>query len=211
MYLSKTPEIVKPLYSELVWSIDTRSKELFLTFDDGPTPGVTETTLDILAEFNAKATFFCVGYNIEQQPKIFARIKEEGHGIGNHTFDHTNGWKVNDETYLNTFSQCQHFTATNLFRPPYGRIRKSQVKLIKPTHHIIMWDVLAGDFDEKTRKERCLDNVLKNTKPGSIIVMHDSEKASEKMLYALPLFLKEFTDRGFEFKPIVLGSKSSTT
>lgn len=202
MYLSKTPGLIKPFYKELTWSISTEEKDLYLTFDDGPTSGVTDQVLDLLKHHHALATFFCVGYNVESHRDLFDRIIAEGHAVGNHTYDHTNGWKVDDEAYMETFHRCQKLTGTNLFRPPYGRIKRSQVRLIKPTHHLIMWDVLGGDFDVNTTKEKCLSNVMKNVTSGSIIVLHDSEKSSEKMLYALPTILEELSEQGYRFRSL---------
>lgn len=202
MYLSKTPGIVKPFYRDLVWNIPTRVKEVFLTFDDGPTPDVTDEVLDLLALHQAKATFFCVGNNVQKHPELFQRLVDEGHAVGNHTFDHSNGWKTPDATYMETFSACQELMDTALFRPPYGRIRKSQVNLIKPSHHIIMWDILGGDFDPSTSREKCLKNVLTHTREGSIIVLHDSVNSAPKMLFTLPRVLQHFSDLGYIFSAL---------
>jgi peptidoglycan/xylan/chitin deacetylase (PgdA/CDA1 family) len=202
LYLAKTPGIVKPVYKDLVWNISTEKKEVFLTFDDGPTLEITDQTLDILASFKAKATFFCVGKNIAEHPELYARILAEGHQTGNHTNDHVNGWKTTDYTYFKNVLQCDKFVQSNLFRPPYGKIKRSQTRALKNRFDIIMWDVLSGDFDTEITAEQCLKNVVKHTTQGSIIVFHDSVKAGDKMLYALPRFLEEFSKNGYQFSAI---------
>lgn len=194
MYVSKTPAVVKALYSSLVWNMPRNTNQVYLTFDDGPHPQITQQVLTQLDTFKAKASFFCIGKNIVANPAVFERLKSAGHSIGNHTFEHENGWKTNNEIYFDSIKKCQEYTNTNLFRPPYGKITRYQSKQLIPNYKIIMWDVLSADFDKTITKEKCLDNVMKNIQPGAIIVFHDSEKAAEKMLYALPKvldFIKE--------------------
>ena len=198
-------------FSKYTWRFQSNEKEIFLTFDDGPTPEITQFVLSELKKYNAKATFFCIGKNIQNYPEIFNEIISDGHSIGNHTQNHLNGWKTTTENYIANFLEC-HKTITQfnkikfkkqLFRPPYGKIKKSQAKkILKKGYKIIMWDVLSADFDNTISKERCLQNVLNNAKKGSIIVFHDSLKASKKVKYALPTVLKTFSDKGFVFKKI---------
>ncbi|CAM1351998.1 polysaccharide deacetylase family protein [Tenacibaculum crassostreae] len=205
LYFIKTPRILKQLFAKYTWSFFTHKKEIYVTFDDGPIPEVTEFVLDQLKEYNAKATFFCIGDNVRKYPAIFSRIVSEGHTVGNHTFNHLNGWKTSNDTYFENTNKCEKLLnqKTKLFRPPYGRIKKSQAKhLLAKGYKIIMWDVLSADFDTNISKEKCLQNVVKNTKKGSIIVFHDSIKASDKLYYALPKVLKEFSEKGYEFKAI---------
>lgn len=185
---------------DMLWNIDSEKKELFLTFDDGPTPRVTEWVLDILSSFDAKATFFCLGKNVEQFPEIYQRIINEGHVVGNHTYDHPNGWKTKDSSYCNNVKQCSELVDSKLFRPPYGKISRSQHTVLKDDYTIVMWDVLSGDFDLSITPEKCLDNVINNSSKGSIIVMHDSLKAEKNLRYALPKMLDHFTSDGFIFK-----------
>ena len=207
-YLIKIPRIITSYYKNYTWRFKTIKKEIYLTFDDGPTTEVTQFVLDTLKEHQAKATFFCIGKNIEKHPELFKKIIKEGHAIGNHTQHHLNGWKTSLDNYINDIETCQNtinqFTKNSkLFRPAYGRIKKSQAKsLINKGYQIIMWSVLSGDFDTHLSKEKCLDNVVKNTKNGDIIVFHDSEKAFEKLQYLLPLILKYFSEKGFEFMGI---------
>ena len=210
-YFSKTPRFMMRFFSKYTWRFQSNEKEIFLTFDDGPTPEITQFVLSELKKYNAKATFFCIGKNIKYYPEIFNEIIADGHSIGNHTQNHLNGWKTTTENYIANFLEC-HKTITQfnkikikhqLFRPPYGKIKKSQAeKILKKGYKIIMWDVLSADFDNTISKERCLQNVLNNAKKGTIIVFHDSLKASKKVKYALPKVLKAFSDKGFVFKKI---------
>ena len=206
LYFIKTPRILKQLFAKYTWSFFTNKKEIYLTFDDGPIPQVTEFVLDQLHNFNAKATFFCIGDNIRKHPAVFSRIVNEGHSVGNHTFNHLNGWKSSNTAYIENISKCESLLPnqkTKLFRPPYGKIKRKQAKqLLASDYKIIMWDVLSADFDSSITKEKCLQNVLENAQNGSIIVFHDSIKASDKLYYALPKVLKEFSQRGYDFKAI---------
>ena len=211
LYTIKTPRIIEDFFSNYTWRFSSDKKEIYLTFDDGPTPEITNFVLNELDKYNAKATFFCIGKNIENHPEIYSKICANGHSIGNHTQNHLNGWKVSKKRYLQnvldvekTLQLCNFATLKlNLFRPPYGKIKSSQAKeLQKLGYKIIMWDVLSADFDVSISKEQCLQNVLQNTKNGSIIVFHDSVKASEKLRFVLPKVLEMFSKKGFVFKAI---------
>jgi len=198
----KSPLLLKWFYSSLIWNKTRSEKVIYLTFDDGPIPDVTDFVLNTLKSFDVKATFFCIGDNIIKHPDVFKRIIKDGHAIGNHTFNHLRGWVTEDETYAENFKKCQELTRTNLFRPPYGRIKKSQIALLRkinPSIQIIMWDVLSGDFDLQLAPEACYQNVIKHAGNGSIIVFHDSLKAFERMKYALPLTLQHLKDQGYTF------------
>ncbi len=223
-YFIKTPNIIQRIFKNYVWSFsitNPNEKSIYLTFDDGPTPEITEWTLNKLKEFNAKATFFCIGKNANNHPTIFQKIITDGHSIGNHTNNHLNGWKSGNAIYYNNIDVAENtFKSqiptnnqqpttnnqqlfTNLFRPPYGKIKSRQAKqLIKKGYKIIMWDVLSADFDQHISKEKCLENVLENTKNGSIIVLHDSVKAEKNMKYVLPKILEHFSQKEFVFKRI---------
>lgn len=202
MFLAKSPEIIKKYYSRLVWDIPNEENKIFLTFDDGPTPAITEWVLDVLKENNIKATFFCLGKNVAANPTIYKRIINEGHTVGNHSNTHVNGWYATNDYYLNDINDCQKIVNAELFRPPYGRIKKSQIKELVQHYKIIMWDVLSGDFDLKTTPEKCLNNVLKNTKSGSVIVFHDSEKAAPNLKDTLPKAIAQLKDKGFVFEKL---------
>lgn len=202
MYLVTVPRVVKYLYPQLVWDIPTEKKEVFLTFDDGPTPGVTDWVLDELDKYNAKATFFCLGKNAEKHPHLFADILKRGHAVGNHSYDHPNGWKTSTIEYIENVKRCEAVFASSLFRPPYGRISKEQINLVKDKYKLIMWSVLSADFDLNCTPQKCLDNVMLNTKSGSIIVFHDSKKAEENLMFSLSHSLKKLSEDGYVFSPL---------
>jgi peptidoglycan-N-acetylglucosamine deacetylase len=201
-YFIKTPWIFKKLWPSYLWSIDTNEKIIYLTFDDGPHPIATPFVLDKLKKYNAKATFFCIGKNVMAYPDIYKKILKEGHRVGNHTQGHLNGWKTDTDSYLADVAEAAKYIDSNLFRPPYGRIKSTQAKKMKDCT-IVMWDVLSGDFDESLSKEKCLSNVITgHTKPGSIIVFHDSQKAFPRLSYALPATLDFFAKSGYTFNSI---------
>ena len=202
MYLVKTPWWLRTLYPSLVWSIKTTSKELYLTFDDGPHPIATPFVLDTLAHYNAKATFFCIGKNVLEHSGIFHRVIAEGHRIGNHTHNHLNGWQTADDAYRNNIHEAAAHINSNLFRPPYGRIKRSQVKDLSKDYKIIMWDVLSGDFDTGLQPQKSLGYVTRFSRPGSIIVFHDSAKAFKTLKFVLPKVLDHFSRQGYVFKAI---------
>ena len=207
MYLVKTPWLLKKLYPELIWKINQPTNRcIYLTFDDGPIPIVTTHILNILKQYNAKATFFCIGDNVAKHPDIFEQLITDGHAIGNHTYNHLKGWKTDTQTYLDNFLLADKILNAPLFRPPYGRIKKQQIKALqaaRPDIKIFMWDVLSGDFDINLSPEACLQNVLKHTQPGSIIVFHDSLKAYDRVKYALPKALEVWSKAGYEFCPLI--------
>lgn len=203
MYLVKTPWLLKKLYPNLIWNRDRDQPVIYLTFDDGPIPVVTPFVLKTLKEYNARATFFCIGDNVQKHPEIYSQLQADGHAIGNHTFNHLKGWITDDDTYVNNFKQADELLKTLLFRPPYGRIRRSQIqklKAIKPDLKIIMWDVLSGDFDMTLKPAHCLKGVLKHTGNGAIVVFHDSLKAFNRLEYVLPRALEVWSKAGYTFK-----------
>lgn len=206
-YFVKTPWWLKKLYPQRLWSIATKEKIIYLTFDDGPHPIATPFVLDKLKKHNAKATFFCIGKNVVDHPVIYKRILEEGHSVGNHTQHHLNGWKTTKDDYLANIAEASTHIKSNLFRPPYGRIRSSQARQVNAvlkdkSSKIVMWDVLSGDFDEELTNQSCLKNVIGNAGAGSIIVFHDSEKAFAKLQFVLPEVLQFFTEKGFVFRSL---------
>jgi len=203
LYTPKTPSVFPKLFKKYRWHFHSEEKVLYLTFDDGPIPEVTDFVLEQLKEYNAKATFFCIGKNVKKNPAIYSRIIAEKHAVGNHTYSHLKGWKVKTSKYLENVAKAHTYVDSKLFRPPYGKIKKKQAKaLLKKGYHIIMWDVLSADFDSKITKEKCWENVKLNTKKGSIIVFHDSLKARENMEFVLPKVLEHFTKEGYSFKGI---------
>jgi len=208
-YWIKTNTFIKKIFSNYVWDSPNTENKIYLTFDDGPTPDITEWVLEELKKHQVKATFFCIGKNIDSHPNLFKKVIDEGHAIGNHTYNHLNGWKTISEEYLKNIFLCQSeinkIKSENgkRFRPPYGKINKFQSrKLRKLGYKIIMWDVLSGDFDQTITPEKCLENVLKNVVAGSIIIFHDSVKAYKNLKYALPLSLEILKERGYKFEII---------
>ncbi len=200
MYISKTPTIIKKLpIRDLIWQIPEKQNRIYLTFDDGPHPDISRAVIEILEKHNAKATFFCVGENVEKHSETFNEITRSGHSVGNHTFNHLNGWKTSKNDYLENIRKCDKFFHSPLFRPPYGKIRYSQISEIRKDYKIILWSVLSGDFDPKLSKEKCLTNLMKHSTKGSIIVFHDSVKAEKILLYTLPRFLEYFSEKGYVF------------
>lgn len=186
----------------MVWRMDPSKKDIYLTFDDGPIPGVTPWVLDTLKQFNSKATFFCVGDNVQKHSGIYKQIIADGHTAANHTFNHLNGWNTHTTTYLKNVLKCAEVVDSKLFRPPYGRIKKSQSAILNHQFSIVMWDVLSGDFDRSITPGQCLKNVIDFTREGSIVVFHDSEKAKENLFHALPQVLEYFQKKGFDFKAL---------
>jgi len=230
-FLPKYPTFLKWLYPERICKIDDEDS-IYLTFDDGPVPEITPWVLDILIKFNAKATFFCIGDNIRKYPEIFERIKSEGHTIGNHTYNHLNGWKTSTADYLNNIQLTEEVIKSKvqkkskvkekfsnpelqltkheqktpnlkLFRPPYGKIKNSQASLLKQNgYKIVMWDVISGDYDQTFSAEKCLKNVINNASSGSTIVFHDSEKAFRNLKETLPRALEYYSEKGLKFKSL---------
>ncbi len=199
----KTPALFKYLWPSLIWNIPNEDKRIFLTFDDGPIPGLTEWVLQVLDEFNIKATFFCVGDNVKKHPEIFSKLIASGHSIGNHTFHHLNGRDTSVAEYLENIEACDqvfnaHGLSTNLFRPPYGRLKTSQRKLLKH-RQVVMWDVLSKDYDQSFSPESILKGIIKSTQPGSIIVFHENIKAESNLKSVLAKYIQYCLDAGYQF------------
>jgi peptidoglycan/xylan/chitin deacetylase (PgdA/CDA1 family) len=205
MTFVRIPRILKKVYPGLTWHIPGDGKTLYLTFDDGPTPQVTDRILDILGAYGVRATFFCIGRNVERYSTLMNRILEAGHAVGNHTYSHLRGWYTPDREYFDDIELAGQLIPSRLFRPAYGMITPNQVKHLKQKYQIVLWDVMSFDFHPGTSPEKCLDNVIRYAQPGSVIVFHDSLKASEKVLHALPGVLASFTEQGFSFGSIPPG------
>jgi len=196
------PKYLQLLYPSATWRIPSEEKAMYLTFDDGPIPDITPKVLDLLDQYNAKATFFCIGENVIKHPEIYSDILKRGHQTGNHTYHHKNAWKVKYEDYIRDIETASKVIDSTLFRPPYGKLTPRTLWFLHKKYQLIMWDIISCDFDLQINKETVLSNVLNTATKGSIIVMHDSLKASENMLYALPRILEHFTNQGFVFKAI---------
>ena len=201
-YTVKIPKIIKIFTPSLVYNIKSSEKIVYLTFDDGPTPEITPKVLKILSQFNVKATFFCLGKNIEANKDVFHTIKKEGHAIGNHSYNHLNGWQTNNKNYFEDIDKANELLNTNIFRPPYGKITPTQIMYLKQSYKIVMWDILSGDFDPNITVKTCVNNVFNNIKPGSIIVFHDTLKAKDTLLDALPIILGGLIKQKYIFEVI---------
>ena len=202
MYLVKTPQFIQSFFPKFTWKIPTRQKTIYLTFDDGPIPEVTPWVLKTLKQAHAKATFFCVGDNARKYPEVLQAVLRDGHAVGNHTFHHLNGWDTDNFHYFHDVQKGAQMVKTQLFRPPYGRLKRRQARILQRRYHIIMWDVLSADFDEQLSGEQCFQNVVAHAGAGSIIVFHDSLKAEAQLKYALPRVLDHFGKKGYQFKAI---------
>jgi len=206
--LHKIPVWFQRLLPNYTWSINTNEKEIYLTFDDGPIPEVTEWVLSVLTNFEIKATFFVVGENVFSYPEIFAKIFKEGHSIGNHTYHHLKGWGVSTQAYLDDVNKCSGIikkhsgSLPTLFRPPYGRIKPAQTKLLSNEYELIMWEALTIDYDRSLDKIKCLQNSINATHSGSIVVFHDSVKAKKNLKYVLPKYIEHFIKLGYTFKKL---------
>lgn len=203
MRLHRIPDFVDFVYPKRLWRVPDQTKNLYITFDDGPTEKVTPWILDLLDQYNAKATFFCVGKNIEKHNQLLEKISDAGHKLGNHTHDHLNGWKSADDRYLDNIARCANLLQTKLFRPPYGKLTSSQAEaLMLQGFRIVMWSMLTYDYDPNLNKEKTWQYIKNNIFAGDIIVFHDSMKAKENLEYLLPLFLDHFSKEGYHFSAL---------
>ena len=198
-YAVKTPKLLTYLFSSFIWKIPNDNKTVYLTFDDGPTEKVTRKILEVLKNEKVKASFFCVGKNVEKYPDLFACIKAEGHAVGNHTNTHLNGWKTNKKQYLEDVEEADKLIKSNLFRPPYGKLNWRSKKDLQRKYKIVMWDVAGGDFDHYLSIKDVVKNIINNVNPGSIVVLHDNQKFMIKTVEALPIIIKELKAKKYRF------------
>lgn len=205
MYFVNSPFVISNLSKRnLIWQMPCCDKEVFLTFDDGPVTEVTPWVLNLLKQYDIKATFFCVGENVKRNPDLLLRIIDEGHSVGNHTYNHLNAWNTPNDEYFKNVAKANVLIKSKFFRPPYGKINIAQIKHLRKQYAIVLWSVLSGDFDKNISPEKCFENSVKNVKQGSIIVFHDSIKAEKNLKYALPRCIEYILSKGFEFKPLTL-------
>ncbi|MCK5820487.1 MAG: polysaccharide deacetylase family protein [Bacteroidales bacterium] len=197
--LASPPKYLRFLYGRTVWKVSTNENELFITFDDGPVPELTPWVLDTLKSYNAKATFFCVGDNVRKYPELYDRIRKEGHGTGNHSYSHLNGFKVSLRRYIKNVFEAKRYIDSDLFRPPYGSLRFLTRLILKSRFRIIMWDILSMDYDRSMKPRQVVRNVIGNVTPGSIVVFHDNLKAKTNLEYTLPRILDYYSKRGYSF------------
>jgi len=205
MYLLRTPKWLRNILPDGQWEMPVSESEpvVYLTFDDGPHPRATPFVLAELDKFEAKATFFCVGKNVVEYPVIFDQIIKAGHKTGNHTHNHLKGWKTNTQKYIEDVRRAQQYIDSNLFRPPYGKIKKKQAAALRQSgYKIVLWSLLSGDFDQDISAKRCLENVVLHLRPGDIVVFHDSQKAWNRLQYALPRVLEHCKIKGWDVKAL---------
>jgi peptidoglycan/xylan/chitin deacetylase (PgdA/CDA1 family) len=198
--LARPPALLRKIFPGAYWRMKKTEKVIYLTFDDGPVPGATSAALSILREHGIKASFFCVGDNVRKHPEIYRQVIADGHRVGNHTVHHVDGWRTNSMKYLREVQECAALVDSVLFRPPYGRMRRSVFKTLRRKYKIVMWDVLTCDFDLSLAREHVLEIALMYSRPGSIVVFHDSEKALRNMQWALPKYIEEMKAQGYEFR-----------
>lgn len=202
MYIIKTPKLVRKLFPTYLWNKSRRKPFVYLTFDDGPIPEVTPWVLDCLDNYGMKGTFFCVGDNVRKHSSIYQRILNEDHSVGNHSYSHKSGWSTEVESYLNDVKLCSSFVDSNLFRPPYGRLKPQQAESLREKYQIVMWDILSGDFDANISAQQCLHNITNYLKPGSIVVMHDNLKSFEKLKFVLPRLCEHLISNGLKSRQL---------
>jgi len=202
MLIEQPPSFIRKLYPSLNWMEETNKNEVFITFDDGPTAGVTDKVLSLLKDHNAKATFFCLGKNVNQNPDLYQNILEAGHSVGNHTHSHLNGWKTTTKEYLSDALKAKEYIQSNLFRPPYGKMKPAQIQALKNHFKVVMWSNLSRDYDSFVSVDQVTDYATKNLSAGSIIVFHDSLKAREKVLPVLERTLLFLAKKGYKASAI---------
>lgn len=198
----RLPWVIRLLYRKALWRLDTAEKVVYLTFDDGPIPEVTPWVLNLLKKENSKASFFCVGENVQKYPTVFQQLLDHGHSVGNHTFNHMQGLKSDRSNYLSNIEKADKLIGSSLFRPPHGFLKASQYRLLLKKYRIVMWDVLSRDFDKRISANDVYNNVMDFVRPGSIIIFHDSLKAEKNMKEALPKVIRSLKEKGYRFETI---------
>lgn len=204
VWMHHVPSLIPKVFDKFIWNKNRDDKAVYLTFDDGPVPGITDFVLNELSKRSMTATFFMVGGNVEKHPNLAKEVLQAGNGIGNHTFNHLDGYRNPDMMYLENIEKCQNILQDSLgvipinFRPPYGKISKSQSKLVLEKYQIVMWDVLSGDYDPCQSPEKCLSKTIQYSRNGSIVLFHDQQKTERVVKKVLPDYLDFIIDKGFQ-------------
>ena len=200
----RPPKIIKKLFPTFIWNFPNEKDGIFLTFDDGPRPEVTPWVLDLLDKYEAKATFFCIGKNVELFPELFEEVKSRGHAVGNHSYSHVKGWGMKTGDYVRDIDIAGDMIRSNLFRPPYARIGTNQARVLKERYKAIMWNILSRDYNRSLSGKACANNVIPHIEAGDIIVFHDSINCAPNLFEALPLVLEAIKEKGLICKKIEL-------
>lgn len=208
MFIEQSNQLIRWIWPA-TWRKSKDEKTIYLTFDDGPCPQVTSKVLEILDAYNVKATFFCVGDNVRKFPEIFEELRRRGHAVGNHTMHHLKGFETSFENYLEDIQQANFLIKSRLLRPPYGRITKKQLRALQGQYEIIMWDVITRDYNTKLSPDKIFRIVKRYTRNGSIIVFHDSNKAAQNLLEALPKSIEWLQAQGYDFALLEESSKNN--
>ncbi len=206
MYIIKTPKLIRKLFPNYLWNKSRKKPYVYFTFDDGPIPEITPWVLDTLKSYDMHGTFFCVGDNVRKHSKIYNRLIAEGHSVGNHSYSHKSGWGSDVDKYLDDVELCGSFVQSDLYRPPYGRLKPQQAEAIRHQYQIVMWDILSGDFDPNITAEQCYQNVIQNLKPGSIVVFHDNVKSFDTLKEVLPRVIEYCQSKGLSSKALKYNS-----
>lgn len=208
MYIIKTPKLIRKLFPNYLWNKSRKKPYVYFTFDDGPIPEVTPWVMDTLKAHDMHGTFFCVGDNVRKHRAIYDRLISEGHSVGNHSYSHKSGWSTKADKYLDDVELCGSFVQSNLYRPPYGRLKPQQAEALRHNYRIVMWDILSGDFDQNITPEQCYQNVIQNLKPGSIVVFHDNIKSFDTLKTVLPKVIEYCKSKGLTSKAIKYNNTS---
>jgi peptidoglycan/xylan/chitin deacetylase (PgdA/CDA1 family) len=201
MYFVERPlSALKIFFKGTVWRINRQEKAIYLTFDDGPVPEITPAVLDILDKYHVKATFFCVGENVEKHPEVYAEVLRRGHAVGNHTYNHLKGFEHRKSTYLANVKKAATVINSPFFRPPYGRIRPVQLRTLRKQYKVILWDLITRDYNSRLSPDYILQTIRRLTRNGSVIVFHDSVKAQKNLFATLPQAIEFWQGEGYAFK-----------
>jgi peptidoglycan/xylan/chitin deacetylase (PgdA/CDA1 family) len=198
----RLPGFITSLFKDAIWRFDEPGQIVYLTFDDGPIPDVTPWILELLEKEDIKATFFCVGENVSNFPELYKQILDGGHSVGNHTYNHLQGLKNDNQNFIRNIEKAGLYIDSDLFRPPHGFMKSSQYKYLKEKFSIVMWDLVSCDYDSRLKPEKVLKNVKNFVRPGSILTFHDSKKAKKNLIKALPLSIKWMKEQGYSFETI---------
>ena len=200
MFIEQVPEIIRLLFPKALWRMNPKEKAVYLTFDDGPIPIVTPWVVDLLKQYDIKATFFMVGDNVRKHPQEFQYVVDNGHRIGNHTFNHLKGFITSTDRYVENVELADKFIQSNLFRPPHGFVNHKLYNKLSKNYKFVMWDLVTRDYSYRMCGTDVLANVKKYTRNGSIITFHDSLRSESNLKYALPLAIEWLLEQGYSFK-----------